>query len=155
MIEPIEIDKIAVRRLPALAAILNRVILREGTGVDRLQMTAGQPPWRLVIVLIRFRPANSQRHRINSAHPAPAEKFFAAVLIRLSFGRLRRHKTMAQRVFRDRSRFEELKQVIRPARFGANAGKFEPTERLRSEEHTSELQSPYDLVCRLLLEKKK
>src|SRR5437867_10212037 len=33
----------------------------------------------------------------------------------------------------------------------------EPPDRigLRSEEHTSELQSPYDLVCRLLLEKKK
>src|SRR5207248_7054943 len=30
-----------------------------------------------------------------------------------------------------------------------------PKEWLRSEEHTSELQSPYDLVCRLLLEKKK
>src|SRR5438094_5558478 len=35
-----------------------------------------------------------------------------------------------------------------------------PVQRLdgcppRSEEHTSELQSPYDLVCRLLLEKKK
>src|SRR5207248_8846433 len=29
------------------------------------------------------------------------------------------------------------------------------TGRRRSEEHTSELQSPYDLVCRLLLEKKK
>src|SRR5207248_7031014 len=28
-------------------------------------------------------------------------------------------------------------------------------EKARSEEHTSELQSPYDLVCRLLLEKKK
>src|SRR5438094_10097028 len=28
-------------------------------------------------------------------------------------------------------------------------------EQRRSEEHTSELQSPYDLVCRLLLEKKK
>src|SRR5207248_9497964 len=28
-------------------------------------------------------------------------------------------------------------------------------EMSRSEEHTSELQSPYDLVCRLLLEKKK
>src|SRR5207248_7574709 len=26
---------------------------------------------------------------------------------------------------------------------------------VRSEEHTSELQSPYELVCRLLLEKKK
>src|SRR5207248_11032002 len=32
-----------------------------------------------------------------------------------------------------------------------NFGLIEP----RSEEHTSELQSPYDLVCRLLLEKKK
>src|SRR5207248_5221128 len=32
-----------------------------------------------------------------------------------------------------------------------------PTDRCssRSEEHMSELQSPYDLVCRLLLEKKK
>src|SRR5256885_3291610 len=29
------------------------------------------------------------------------------------------------------------------------------TERSRSEEHTSELQSPCNLVCRLLLEKKK
>src|SRR5438094_5643971 len=28
-------------------------------------------------------------------------------------------------------------------------------QQVRSEEHTSELQSPYDLVCRLLLEKKK
>src|SRR6267378_5395917 len=35
----------------------------------------------------------------------------------------------------------------RCARFG--------TQRLRSEEHTSELQSRRDLVCRLLLEKKK
>src|SRR5438034_8869071 len=30
-----------------------------------------------------------------------------------------------------------------------------PLERVRSEEHTSELQSHSDLVCRLLLEKKK
>src|SRR3989454_2889295 len=29
------------------------------------------------------------------------------------------------------------------------------TDRTRSEEHTSELQSPCNLVCRLLLEKKK
>src|SRR5690348_17580799 len=29
-----------------------------------------------------------------------------------------------------------------------------PVERVRSEEHTSELQSPVHLVCRLLLEKK-
>src|SRR5699024_12104615 len=31
----------------------------------------------------------------------------------------------------------------------------EKDETLRSEEHTSELQSRFDLVCRLLLEKKK
>src|SRR5438094_4419763 len=30
-----------------------------------------------------------------------------------------------------------------------------PLVEQRSEEHTSELQSPYDIVCRLLLEKKK
>src|SRR5256885_16544010 len=30
-----------------------------------------------------------------------------------------------------------------------------PLEEIRSEEHTSELQSPCNLVCRLLLEKKK
>src|SRR5437867_6239912 len=33
--------------------------------------------------------------------------------------------------------------------------KFYSRRDVRSEEHTSELQSPYDLVCRLLLEKKK
>src|SRR6478735_10934207 len=31
----------------------------------------------------------------------------------------------------------------------------EPVGQVRSEEHTSELQSPCNLVCRLLLEKKK
>src|SRR5438132_3024580 len=34
-------------------------------------------------------------------------------------------------------------------------GEWPPHFRLRSEEHTSELQSHSDLVCRLLLEKKK
>src|SRR2546421_6931663 len=41
---------------------------------------------------------------------------------------------------------------------GASAGFFgrsSSAESLRSEEHTSELQSRSDLVCRLLLEKKK
>src|SRR5207248_6319136 len=37
--------------------------------------------------------------------------------------------------------------VVRPSQIQA-------TSAIRSEEHTSELQSPYDLVCRLLLEKK-
>src|SRR5436189_610732 len=47
----------------------------------------------------------------------------------------------------DQSHFELAGQ-----RIGVVAGKGDP---LRSEEHTSELQSPMYLVCRLLLEKKK
>src|SRR5437867_8245883 len=45
----------------------------------------------------------------------------------------------------------------RPARCAAASRAGATTARCppeRSEEHTSELQSPYDLVCRLLLEKK-
>src|SRR5207248_10190595 len=38
---------------------------------------------------------------------------------------------------------------------GRRSGQRKLLSGLRSEEHTSELQSPYDLVCRLLLEKKK
>src|SRR5207248_5472300 len=36
----------------------------------------------------------------------------------------------------------------------ADLRQFRPARAERSEEHTSELQSPYDIVCRLLLEKK-
>src|SRR2546426_4985959 len=46
----------------------------------------------------------------------------------------------------------------RPARVPAAAARGARRDRharLRSEEHTSELQSPCNLVCRLLLEKKK
>src|SRR5256885_6153368 len=45
-----------------------------------------------------------------------------------------------------------------PARCAGDAPMVDPLSRharLRSEEHTSELQSPCNLVCRLLLEKKK
>src|SRR5437762_10706933 len=38
---------------------------------------------------------------------------------------------------------------------GTAARKIQRARRIRSEEHTSELQSPMYLVCRLLLEKKK
>src|SRR5260221_9940803 len=39
--------------------------------------------------------------------------------------------------------------------FPRNVSQAEALDELRSEEHTSELQSHSDLVCRLLLEKKK
>src|SRR5688572_31545838 len=44
---------------------------------------------------------------------------------------------------------EELAQNLWPSNFS------EPVKKPRSEEHTSELQSQSNLVCRLLLEKKK
>src|SRR5438552_14825734 len=59
----------------------------------------------------------------------------------------------------------DYKEVSRLRRFVSERGKVLPRRvtgtcarhqrRLRSEEHTSELQSPDHLVCRLLLEKKK
>src|SRR5579859_227394 len=42
-----------------------------------------------------------------------------------------------------------------PGQFGATSGPFADPTSTRSEEHTSELQSQSNLVCRLLLEKKK
>src|SRR5256885_10300276 len=48
--------------------------------------------------------------------------------------------------------------IAGPLRFGAflSSNGFKPKKTMpRSEEHTSELQSPCNLVCRLLLEKKK
>src|SRR2546428_5215997 len=56
-----------------------------------------------------------------------------------------------------RSRRRALGEVLRHhhAAGGEEVGPAERVERRRSEEHTSELQSRSDLVCRLLLEKKK
>src|SRR5690348_17375460 len=52
------------------------------------------------------------------------------------------------------SRVEHL--AVRPDKFGPRDVKSsEAVDGHRSEEHTSELQSPVHLVCRLLLEKKK
>src|SRR5205807_5907809 len=48
----------------------------------------------------------------------------------------------------------ELKSADSPLERGSHRNHF-PAIAFRSEEHTSELQSPCKLVCRLLLEKKK
>src|SRR5207248_5556891 len=54
-------------------------------------------------------------------------------------------------VFKGRAKFDQLIERAEKENWSA----LPIGERVRSEEHTSELQSPYDLVCRLLLEKKK
>src|SRR5207249_7370171 len=65
----------------------------------------------------------------------------------------RSSEPVRERVIAARRRQHErqgcLNAMLRPARLRAMASLE------RSEEHTSELQSRFDLVCRLLLEKKK
>src|SRR5438552_12342518 len=51
--------------------------------------------------------------------------------------------------------FRSRVERIRRTRYPPSSGRQARGSRLRSEEHTSELQSPDHLVCRLLLEKKK
>src|SRR5436190_18531138 len=57
----------------------------------------------------------------------------------------------SQRTSRGMSPFSPRSTVCSSSR----VSRFQKTRELRSEEHTSELQSHSDLVCRLLLEKKK
>src|SRR5256885_11118348 len=57
-------------------------------------------------------------------------------------------------LFNGRGR-EVTAEVVDLARDELRLRKLHETETPRSEEHTSELQSPCNLVCRLLLEKKK
>src|SRR5258708_11023562 len=57
-------------------------------------------------------------------------------------------------LFRSDRLFERLVSVLAEDAPGRLAVPF-PAAEVRSEEHTSELQSPDHLVCRLLLEKKK
>src|SRR5437764_8638862 len=60
-------------------------------------------------------------------------------------------------LFRSQARagIEDLAPIGRPVIHALGAGMYYWTPDGRSEEHTSELQSPMYLVCRLLLEKKK
>src|SRR5438067_8837983 len=53
-----------------------------------------------------------------------------------------------------RRRNDQANAVRRSGPFNPNPPRSR-SKRIRSEEHTSELQSRFDLVCRLLLEKKK
>src|SRR4051794_41272566 len=57
-------------------------------------------------------------------------------------------------LFRSKEVLDRVAVDARQGPEGAVDGPFD-TQQYRSEEHTSELQSPVHLVCRLLLEKKK
>src|SRR5260370_29846527 len=58
-------------------------------------------------------------------------------------------------LFRSRLAEAPVLQDVHPVRGGTQARVVAHDQHTRSEEHTSELQSHLNLVCRLLLEKKK
>src|SRR5689334_23174757 len=77
---------------------------------------------------------------------------------------VRKNSTTASRDFSILLPMLPLMSKITPSEMGASSlekwriscrSPFSYTSKLRSEEHTSELQSQFHLVCRLLLEKKK
>src|SRR5437867_10607071 len=92
------------------------------------------------------------------ARPPPRSTLFPyTTLFRSSLGRLATLQGLAfaQAVPRP---VTNLGQVTTQGDFAQKSAALRqalPGQGLRSEEHTSELQSPYDRVCRLLLEKKK
>src|SRR2546426_5419839 len=79
----------------------------------------------------------------------------------LDFGRTGHHNhSIAQRftagfIKKGNISEEKIGRVAMRFRFRAPLAANRRMKNLRSEEHTSELQSPCNLVCRLLLEKKK
>src|SRR5207248_9483513 len=96
---------------------------------------------------------NSSSVSYISAHP-PNLLFFFLIIRRPPRSTLFPYTTLF------RSGFRQVQGFMRTRRLQAlpESPTAEITRRVpffRSEEHTSELQSPYDLVCRLLLEKKK
>src|SRR5207248_7825194 len=90
--------------------------------------------------------ASHRAHRVLHSFPTRRSSDLHAFIYRL--------------VDRDRAAADELfvsvlqRAIERVEKYDAKRSAFR-TWLYRSEEHTSELQSPYDLVCRLLLEKKK
>src|SRR5205807_9856307 len=61
----------------------------------------------------------------------------------------------ARRIIVERSIAKEFTDRLVAKTKGLKVGSPTEPDTIRSEEHTSELQSPCNLVCRLLLEKKK
>src|SRR5699024_11854095 len=122
--------------------------------------TLGAGIIRVVIVWLRHAPKVSARRRQHRA-PEPLNKRVASLTIRLAFTTAHRGSAVPRVIgtvspaLCDQHRNRQAQRRRRPW----------PTQRMpdlgpasyfsKSEEHTSELQSRFELVCRLLLEKKK
>src|SRR5207248_9871068 len=83
--------------------------------------------------------------------PSFVFSFFVSLLRRQQKSTLFPYTTL----FRSRERSSVAIATLKPSFTSPSTFSRGTRTPSRSEEHTSELQSPYDLVCRLLLEKKK
>src|SRR2546426_2161119 len=91
------------------------------------------------------RPPRSTLFPYTTLFRSPLRPRYDTTLVRL--GALRRARRL-----RGGNVAAEIRGARPDSRFGVRR---RPETATRSEEHTSELQSPCNLVCRLLLEKKK
>src|SRR5438094_1766015 len=121
----------------------------------RASRSCGRPsPQRIAQIVAR--PAANHARRGHDPHPSKRGLEVRGMVAALReihpvdgglMDRLAVRRVPAQRPgFRAQQPEAQRQRVLQP---GVEA------RGVRSEEHTSELQSPYDLVCRLLLEKKK
>src|SRR5690348_17539187 len=99
-------------------------------------------------------PTQDYPHSLHDALPISGERSYA-----IAIDRVDRTVRLADHVVRSAAgrRMLVIGDSVLPLRDAA-AALGHPTDEdceFRSEEHTSELQSPVHLVCRLLLEKKK
>src|SRR2546426_6179035 len=86
----------------------------------------------------------------------PRSTLFPYTTLFRSLGGLAQHSLGSELLHLVRAQAEDLGQHLRGVLACADLERCtgHPGSRMRSEEHTSELQSPCNLVCRLLLEKK-
>src|SRR5688572_32733110 len=93
-------------------------------------------------------------HRDLHSFPTRRSSDLSSSRNRGTFPSTSRYIWVMPRITAPNSRLSEIFSLIWPDM--ATSGTFSPlSQRRRSEEHTSELQSQSNLVCRLLLEKKK
>src|SRR5438034_10505336 len=131
----------------ALQRLVDRIVAQEGR--DRVLFASSPlPMWVFDAETLRFLAANETAIRLYSHS---RQEFLSMPVEDIC----RAEDREAFRQFLRRESGSVNRGVFRHVKSGGEPIDIEGVGYLRSEEHTSELQSHSDLVCRLLLEKKK
>src|SRR5207249_8801965 len=99
-------------------------------------------------------PATTEIYTLSLHDALPIFRIYRGLFGRGGFSRLRCRRSSRSNPSSCR-RNEAFESSLRSAGCSQNKNGCQARWKKRSEEHTSELQSRFDLVCRLLLEKKK